>query len=74
MSACADTLRGARSNIGVPAPAAPDPRLLAALLAGAASGQQRAAPEGPSLAEARALRQRSACAALHAQGRGPCDG
>ncbi|KAK9825385.1 hypothetical protein WJX81_007548 [Elliptochloris bilobata] len=39
------------SNIGVPAPAAPDPRLLAALLAGAAGGQQSAAPEGPSINE-----------------------
>ena len=41
----------ARSNIGVPAPAAPDPRLLAALLAGAAGGQQSAEPKGPSLKE-----------------------
>lgn len=39
------------SNIGVPAPTAPDPRLLAALLAGAAGGQHGQAPEGPSLAE-----------------------
>ena len=39
------------SNIGVPAPSAPDPRLLAALLARAAGGQHGQAPEGPSLAE-----------------------
>ena len=41
----------ARSNIGVPAPAAPDPRLLAALLAGAAGDQQSPEPKGPSLNE-----------------------
>ena len=39
------------SNIGVPARAAPDPRLLAALLAGAAGGQQSAEPKGPLLNE-----------------------
>ena len=39
------------SNIGVPAPSAPDPRLLAVLLARAAGGQHGQAPEGPSLAE-----------------------